>query len=161
VRFFLSQLNLSEDVYIISDDDWLNAKRRLLARFGSSLNFELCKNMIKDFEAINPKYKYKYRSDLEIFIRESKIEDFLSGNAETIFVSTIHKSKGREFDNVFLMLDQFALRTEEAIRQLYVAMTRAKRNLNDLTLKYCLRDFKDTQKASAWYIVMMLAGMNF
>jgi len=59
------------------------------------------------------------------------------------------------------MLDQFALRTEEAIRQLYVAMTRAKRNLNDLTLKYGLRDFKDTQKASAWYIVMMLAGMNF
>ncbi|WP_302048679.1 3'-5' exonuclease [Desulfosporosinus nitroreducens] len=41
----------------------------------------------------------------------------------------IHKAKGRKFDNVFLMLDQFNLRTEEAIRPLYVAMTRAKRNL--------------------------------
>ena len=71
----------------------------------------------------------RYKSDLEVFIRESKLEDFLGGNSETIFVSTIHKAKGREFDNVFLMLDQFKLISVEAIRQLYVAMTRAKRNL--------------------------------
>ena len=127
VRFFLSQLNLSEDTYMISDDVWANAKRKLIERFGSSVNQEICINIIKDFEVTNPKNKYK--SDLEIFIRESKLEDFFGGNSETIFVSTIHKAKGREFDNVFLMLDQFNLRTEEAIRQLYVAMTRAKSNL--------------------------------
>ena len=27
IRFFLSQLNLSEDIHIISDDVWVNAKR--------------------------------------------------------------------------------------------------------------------------------------
>ena len=66
---------------------------------------------------------------MDIFIRESKIEDFFGENVETIFISTIHKAKCREFDNVFLLLDEFSIRTEEAMRQLYVAMTRAKRNL--------------------------------
>jgi ATP-dependent DNA helicase RecQ len=127
VRFFLNQLNLVEGIYMISDEIWENAKLKLRERFGSSLNLEICLNIIKDFEAANPKNKYK--SDLDIFIRESKLEDFFSGNAETIFVSTIHKAKGREFDNVFLLLDQFNMGTDEAIRQLYVAMTRAKRNL--------------------------------
>ena|GEM_PF-2529190 len=57
------------------------------------------------------------------------LEDFIGENMETIFVSTIHKAKGREFDNVFLMLDLFDPGTNEAKRQLYVAMTRAKHNL--------------------------------
>jgi len=128
VRFFLDRLNLSEDIYVINEDVWEEAKRGLSRRFASSLNREICLDIIKDFEAANPKYKYK--SDLEVFIRESKLEDFLGGNSETIFVSTIHKAKGREFDNVFLILNEFKLRSEEAIRQLYVAMTRAKRNLS-------------------------------
>jgi len=112
---------------MISDDVWVRAKRKLIERFGSSLNLEVCINIIKDFESTNPKYKYK--SDLDIFIRESKLEDFFGENIETIFVSTIHKAKEREFDNVFLMLEQFNPGTDEAMRQLYVAMTRAKRNL--------------------------------
>jgi ATP-dependent DNA helicase RecQ len=127
IRYFLSRLNLTEDVYTISDDVWDEAKRKLRARFGSSLNLDLCQNLISDFEATNLRNKYK--SDLDIFIRESKLEDFFGENSETIFVSTIHKAKGREFDNVFLMLDQFNPRTDEAKRQLYVAMTRAKRSL--------------------------------
>jgi ATP-dependent DNA helicase RecQ len=39
------------------------------------------------------------------------------------------KQKGKEFDNVFIMLDNFNPTTDEAKRLLYVAMTRAKRNL--------------------------------
>lgn len=127
VRFFLSRLNLYDGVYVISDDDWANAKQKLVEKFGGSLNLEICMNMIKDFESTNP--RSKYRSDLEIFIRESKLEDFFGENIESIFVSTIHKAKGREFDNVFLMLDQFNAGTAKAKRLLYVAMTRAKRNL--------------------------------
>lgn len=127
VRFFLNQLNLTNDVFIISDEVWISAKRELLNRFLNSTKLELCKNIIKDFEATNPKKKYK--SDLEAFIRESKLEDFFSENGETIFVSTIHKAKGKEFDNVFLMLDNFNLVSDSDKRQLYVAMTRAKQNL--------------------------------
>jgi ATP-dependent DNA helicase RecQ len=126
VRFFLSQLNLDDDVFIISDDVWENAKRELFNKFRNSTKLEVCNNIIKDFEATNPKRKYK--SDLEVFIRESKLEDFFNKNGETIFVSTIHKAKGKEFDNVFLILDNFNLATDEVKRHLYVAMTRAKQN---------------------------------
>lgn len=127
VRFFLSQLNLTEGMYVIDDSDWTRAKRRLNERFAKSLNIEICNNLLKDFEVTNPKVKYK--SDLEIYIRESKFEDFVGADSEIIFVSTIHKSKGREFDNVFLLLDSFNLNSDEAKRQLYVAFTRAKENL--------------------------------
>jgi ATP-dependent DNA helicase RecQ len=127
VRFFLSRLNLVDDVFIISDDVWANAKRELINKFRNSTKLEVCNNIIKDFEATNPKKKYK--SDLEVFIRESKLEDFFNENGETVFVSTIHKAKGKEFDNVFLMLENFNPATDEAKRQLYVAMTRAKKNL--------------------------------
>ncbi len=127
VRFFLNRLNLADDVFIINDAVWDAAKKELINKLGNSTKLEICKNIIKDFEATNPKKKYK--SDLEVFIRESKLEDFYHENGETIFVSTIHKAKGKEFDNVFLMLENFNPATDEAKRQLYVAMTRAKRNL--------------------------------
>lgn len=127
IRFFLSKLNLKDGVFIINDDSWENAKRELVNKFRNSNKLELCANIIKDFEATNPKKKYK--SDLEVFLRESKLEDFFNENGETIFVSTIHKAKGKEFDNVFLLLENFNIATSETKRQLYVAMTRAKQNL--------------------------------
>lgn len=127
VRYFLSRLNQNDDIFIISDESWINAKRELLSKFRNSNKLEICNNIIRDFETTNPKKKYK--SDLDVFIRESKLEDFFNENGEIIFVSTIHKAKGKEFDNVFLMLDNFNAETDEAKRQLYVAMTRAKQNL--------------------------------
>ncbi len=127
IRFFLSQLDMADDVFIISDDIWDQAKRDFIDKFRNSNKLELCINVINDFEAINPKKKYK--SDLDEFIRESRFEDFINYNGETIFVSTIHKAKGKEFDNVFLMLENFNPTSDEARRQLYVAMTRAKKNL--------------------------------
>lgn len=114
-------------MFVVDDDIWENAKRELISKFSNSSRLEVCYNLIKDFEATNPKRKYK--SDLEVFIRESNLEDFFNENAETIFVSTIHKAKGKEFDNIFLLLDDFKINTSEAKRQLYVAITRAKQNL--------------------------------
>lgn len=127
VRCFLNQLNLADDVYTINDEVWLNAKREVVKQYRHSSKLEILGNIIKEFEASNPKRKYK--SDLEVFIRESKLEDFYTENGETIFVSTIHKAKGKEFDHVFLMLENFNPTTDEAKRLLYVAMTRAKINL--------------------------------
>jgi ATP-dependent DNA helicase RecQ len=127
VRFFLNELKLDDDVFTISDDAWGNAKRKVIERYKQSSKFEIVNNLIKDFEATNTKRKYK--SDFEVFIRESKLEDFINENGETIFVSTIHKAKGKEFDNVFLMLENFDAKEDEKKRQLYVAMTRAKQKL--------------------------------
>lgn len=127
-RFFFDKLSFDEDVGLVNDDLWENAKSELNDQFRFSNKLEICNTIIKDFEETNPKNKFK--SDLVVFIRESKLEDFYNSNGESIFVSTIHKAKGREFDNVFLMLENFIPKTDEALRQLYVAMTRAKENLH-------------------------------
>ena len=127
VRFFLNELNLDQDIFIINEDVWSYAKRKVSDRYNCSSKFEILNNLIKDFEATNPKKKYK--SDFEVFIRESKLEDFINDDGETIYVSTIHKAKGKEFDNVFLMLENFDAREDANKRQLYVAMTRAKQKL--------------------------------
>jgi len=128
VRFFMDQLRVADEVFVIDDEVWEEAKRQLKDKFKSSTKLEICLNLIKNFEITNP--NRKYISDLEVFIRESKLEDFFNANGETIFVSTIHKAKGKEFDNVFLMLDSLNANTDEARRQLYVAITRARRTLS-------------------------------
>jgi ATP-dependent DNA helicase RecQ len=62
---------------------------------------------------------------------ESKLEDFLGKNStDTIFVSTMHKAKGKEFDNVFIILNNFYANTDEDKRVLYVALTRTKKLLH-------------------------------
>ena len=127
VRYFIKQLNFSEDKYIISDNSWKSAKRSLWDKYKNSDKIDICINLIKEFELSNP--KKKYQSDFEVFVRESKFEDFINTTGETVFVSTIHKAKGKEFDNVFLMLNGFHPVNDEKKRLLYVAMTRAKQNL--------------------------------
>ena len=128
VRFFLDRLNLADDVFIIGDDVWEKAKTVLINTFGKSSKLDICANLIKDFEATNPNQKYK--SDLDVFIRESKLEDFIHENGHTILVSTMHKAKGKEFDNVFIMLTNHNASSDEDKRLLYVAMTRARQRLN-------------------------------
>jgi ATP-dependent DNA helicase RecQ len=127
VRFFLNQLNQDDSVSIISDDQWAKAKRKLIDTFRNSSKLNTCLNILTDFEAIHPKRKYK--SDVDVFIRESKLEDFYHENRDTIVVSTIHKAKGKEFDHIYLMIEGDFPITEEVKRQLYVAITRAKRDL--------------------------------
>jgi ATP-dependent DNA helicase RecQ len=114
VRFFLSRLNSGEEFYTISDDVWEKAKSELTGRFRDSSNLEIARSIISDFEATNTKKKYK--SDLEVFIRESRLEDFMHPDGETLVVSTFHKAKGKEFDHVFVMLEDFRPTTDEAIR---------------------------------------------
>lgn len=128
VRFLMDKVDVGANIYTISDDIWDDAKKELNNTFCNSNKLEICQNIIKDFESTNLNKKYK--TDLEILVRESKLEDFYNENGETVFVSTIHKAKGKEFDNVFLLLENFNQSTDEVKRQLYVAMTRAKRNLN-------------------------------
>jgi ATP-dependent DNA helicase RecQ len=127
IRFFISQPGLAGEVISFSEEAWENAKRALSRRYGRSTKYELCMNLIRDFEVTNPKVKYK--SDFQVFIRESGLEDFYGENGGAILVSTMHKAKGKEFDNIFMMLEDFDASTDASKRLLYVAMTRAKRNL--------------------------------
>jgi ATP-dependent DNA helicase RecQ len=127
IRSFIEDLGLDKTTPTISLDAWNNAKREFAKKHKKSSNYNVCKQLLVDFQETNPKVKYS--SDFEIFIKESKLEDFVTQKGETIIVSTIHKAKGKEFDNVFLMLDNFNASSDDSKRQLYVAMTRAKQNL--------------------------------
>jgi ATP-dependent DNA helicase RecQ len=84
------------------------------------------KTFFDDFEKTN---RIKYRSDLMEFAIESQLEDFCGEDNQSVFVSTIHKSKGREFDTVYILLDGEMVNSDEQIRKLYVGLTRAKRRL--------------------------------
>lgn len=127
VRFFIEALDIRENEPIIDPKTWEAAKYQFSKSFVRSEYLEMCKSLFKDFEIHAGKYKYV--SDFMIFLRESKLEDFIEVDQETIQVSTMHKSKGREFDTVILMLNQFSENTIENKRLLYVAMTRAKSHL--------------------------------
>lgn len=127
IKYFFSQLSIDTDVKVIADDLWDEGIRNLKSAFNRSTALELCLTIITRFAEVNPKRKYK--SDLKSFVSEARIEDFTTCNGETILVSTIHKAKGKEFDNVFLLLENFSPTTDEGLRKLYVAMTRARKNL--------------------------------
>ena len=84
------------------------------------------KQFFADFEATRQVY---YRSDLREYIFESNIEDFIAADDKSIFVSTIHKAKGREFDTVYLLSPVPDGRDINDMRAYYVGLTRAKQNL--------------------------------
>ena len=127
VRCFTEVLKLSNEAPLINDEEWEYAKKKTFNRFVKSENLPLLKQIISDFEEIASKYKYK--SDFSMFIEESQEEDFYN-DTDKVTVSTIHKSKGKEFDHVIMVLKDLNLNNEEIKRQLYVGMTRAKKTLS-------------------------------
>lgn len=127
IRAFLKAIDRDLHSPVISDDIWKNAKKELFSNYYESACIDNIRRLILDFEAT---HSAKYRTDFEEFLRESNFEDFYDEqDRETIYVSTIHKSKGREFDNVYMMLKNLSGKTDEERRVLYVGMTRAKSNL--------------------------------
>ena len=128
LRFFMDALRRQGGAAHLNDELWQAAKKLLWDRYRNSSKIQLCINLIKAFQVNYP--RRRYYSDLEVFVRESRLEDFVDMDGEKVFVSTMHKAKGREFDNVFVMLEGFVPDNDEKRRLLYVAMTRAKNSLS-------------------------------
>lgn len=128
IRFFISVFASTTKTALVDPEDWARAKKALRGKYLRSTMLPNCQRIIQTFEAESR--KHMYLSDFEAFIRESSLEDFNGDLGETIFVSTIHKAKGKEFDNVFLLLEGSYKLSDDEKRQIYVALTRAKRNLS-------------------------------
>lgn len=137
VRFFYKCIGGDSSVLVVDDEGWSAAVRQLKNNYSGSVNLETCLFLISDFEKVNPSKKYV--SDFKVFAQESHLEDFIGDFGKTIIVSTMHKAKGREFDNVFLLPGNQSPRNDEDKRLLYVAMTRAKSQLS-IHLKGCWLD---------------------
>ncbi len=126
IRYFMKQIDKRTSTPIISDAVWKEAKEKTLLTYAQSILREYLQGFFHAFESTN---KVKYRSDLGDFVFESNIEDFCFADKKTVLVSTIHKTKGREFDTVYMMLARNEDETAENIRKLYVGMTRARKSL--------------------------------
>lgn len=125
IRYFLKKLQKEgeEVTPVISDNQWKNAIEKLKQQYRNSECLPLILDILTAFAETNAR---KYRTDFDMFLHESKIEDFYQSKQGVVTVSTMHKSKGREFDNVFMMLNDPDIDTDESKRKLYVGITRAK-----------------------------------
>lgn len=106
---------------------WNSAKEQLREKYSESTCLETVLNMLSQFEAVSGGALYK--SDFDMFIFESQYDTFTPQEQNAVTISTIHKAKGREFDNVYIMLNQSCDSTDEEKRKIYVGMTRAKNAL--------------------------------
>lgn len=127
IRFFIDKLCIDKSIHVIDKSNWYTAKKEMINKFSKSDNLDVLRRIVEDFEETSGKVMYV--SDFIMFLKETKIEDFIATDTHTYYVSTIHKSKGHEFDNVIMMLDSFKLDSEQRKREMYVALTRAKNSL--------------------------------
>ena len=126
IRYFLKCLNKGNKVPIIPQQLWDEAKLATFSMYAKSNSLNYVKRCIELFEQIN---KVKYYSDFREFIYESSVEDFCDISDADVVVSTIHKAKGREFDDVYMLLSDYYSKDDNLIRRFYVGMTRAKNRL--------------------------------
>jgi len=84
------------------------------------LVYRLVKAFIDDHELYTP-------SLWHLYLDEISSEEFVS-SYNRVLVSTIHKSKGKEFDTVILVAHKINM-SDDFVRLFYVGMTRAKKKL--------------------------------
>lgn len=134
MRFLLKYIDKRRNSPLITDELWEKAKqetRRVYARSNSMPYVERCTEL---FEQSN---KTKYINDFKEYIFESSIEDFSTFDSTDVVVSTIHKAKGREFDDVYMLISNKYSHDNTLMRRLYVGMTRARQRLFIHTASDC------------------------
>jgi ATP-dependent DNA helicase RecQ len=119
------------DKPVFDDEVWQEARRRFITNFSNSPHFKACDRLLEIYEGQRPKGQQQhYLHDFLNLVRESSLEDFVRVEADMVLVSTIHKAKGREFDQVFMLLSGNSKLSDNFARALYVGMTRAKSGLH-------------------------------
>ena len=109
-------------------------------KYKGSNNIDLLHKILNRFISESDYYISQWISYLE----EIKLEDF-ENYKKNIVVSTIHKSKGMEFDKVFLLVNKN--KNEDIEKRLYyVGMTRAKHELSILRIGRDIKNKKNYVK---------------
>ncbi len=115
------------DAGIIFNKEWNEAKNYFKLIHHSSSHIDICLKIILKFE-VNYE-KQKQLIDWYEYIREIKMEDAINADANAIIIATMHKAKGKEFDHVYLLLENYNFNNVESKRVLYVGCSRAKKSL--------------------------------
>ncbi|WP_166962043.1 RecQ family ATP-dependent DNA helicase [Yeosuana marina] len=112
---------------LIFNNEWDIAKTSFKTKHQSSIHYDLCLDVIQKFEFNYEKQKQLF--DWYEYIHEIKMEDAINADSDAIIIATMHKAKGKEFDHVYLLLEDYDFNDIESKRVLYVGSTRAKKSL--------------------------------
>ena len=126
MRFFLRYINKRINTPLITEELWEEAKYATFSAYDRSQSLMYVKQCVEQFEQTN---KTKYFSDFKEFVFESSVEDFCDITGADVVVSTIHKAKGREFDDVYILVSDNYSKDAYLMRKYYVGITRAKNRL--------------------------------
>lgn len=126
VRMFLKQIDSNTLTPVIREEVWEKAKQKTFAMCANSSSLHYLRRCLSLFEETN---KVKYYTDFKEFVFESSVEDFCDLSGADVVVSTIHKAKGREFDDVYMLITKSQRVNDEVLRRYYVGATRAKERL--------------------------------
>lgn len=126
MRYFLRYIDKRVKTPLIPEELWENAKYATFSAYDRSQSLAYVKRCVELFEQTN---KTKYVSDFKEFVFESSVEDFCDTSGADVVVSTIHKAKGREFDDVYMLIADHYVKDDQLMRRYYVGMTRAKNRL--------------------------------
>jgi ATP-dependent DNA helicase RecQ len=128
IRHFTDALSagLAGDRGFIADAAWDEARAATEAAFADSDKRWLARAVIAQFDKSYPR---KHLAEWQAYLKEMRFENFYYPEESTVLVSTMHKAKGKEFDHVFLLLDNYPLTDNARKRAVYVALTRARHTL--------------------------------
>jgi len=127
MRYFLRYIDKRIKSPLISEELWERAKQTTFSAYDRSQCLVYVRRCVELFEQTN---KAKYISDFKEFVFESSVEDFCDvSGAASVVVSTIHKAKGREFDDVYMLISDNYSKDVYLMRRYYVGITRAKKRL--------------------------------
>ncbi len=157
---------LQEDEGSFKDNYFEQALKVIESKYKDSLNLELVGKIVDKF--LNESDHY-YISQWISYLEEIKLEEF-ENYKKNIVVSTIHKSKGMEFDRVYLLVDKNPNSDEEK-RLFYVGMTRAKNELHILRqggdilnkkeyVKYFVDEYPYENETKTYTHIMSLKDIN-
>lgn len=131
---FLELVKLGDGM--VAESDWKELMARFNQKYADSSNLKMAQRILAGFHEANKK---KFRVDWLEFLRTLRLEDFYAPEAGKVLVSTMHKAKGKEFDQVFLLLDAHQFKRQESFRAAYVGLSRAKEYL-EIHTHYSLFD---------------------
>ena len=144
-RYLIKYIDKHTDTPLITDETWEKAKHATCSAYSESLSLAYVKRCMELFEQTN---KTKYFSDFKEFVFESSVEDFCDVSGTDVIVSTIHKAKGKEFDNVYMLITDNYQKSDALMRRYYVGMTRARNRLSIHTNSGCFDHLKADRHAT-------------